>query len=99
MTHLLNEALDQLHRLPDADQDAIAALILEELQSEERWQSAFARSQDQLAALGQEARSTRRELPAGYRRAGDEHHGAEPEERHADRREEEEEQPAQDHPD
>ncbi len=51
MTHLLEEALAQVQTLPDAEQDAIAALILEELADERRWDDAFARSQEQLAQL------------------------------------------------
>ena len=38
------------------DQDAIAALILEELEDEQRWDAAFAASQDQLAKLAEKAR-------------------------------------------
>lgn len=55
MTQLLEQALDRVHRLPDVEQDAIAAVILEELEDETRWQLAFAQSQDQLALLAQEA--------------------------------------------
>lgn len=55
MTQLLERAFERLKQLPEAEQDAIAALVLEEIQSEERWQAAFANSQDQLAALGREA--------------------------------------------
>ncbi len=56
MTHLLQEALEQVQRLPDAEQDAIAALILEELADERRWDQAFARSQEQLARLADRVR-------------------------------------------
>lgn len=56
MTHLLQEALAQVQRLPDAEQDAIAALILEELADERRWDQAFARSQEQLAQLADRVR-------------------------------------------
>ncbi len=55
MTQLLEKVMDRVHRLPDAEQDAIAAVILEELEDEARWQQAFAQSQDQLAVLAQEA--------------------------------------------
>jgi len=55
VTQLLNEALRQVNKLPEGEQDAIAAVILEELESEERWQEAFARSERQLAELAREA--------------------------------------------
>jgi restriction endonuclease S subunit len=55
MTQLLERVLDRLHRLPDAEQDAIAAVILDELEDDARWQHAFEQSQDQLATLAQEA--------------------------------------------
>lgn len=61
MTHLLEQAIDQLSKLPDSDQDAIAALILDELADEQRWQESFACSQDQLALLAERARKDIRE--------------------------------------
>ena len=38
-----------------SEQDALAALVLEELASEERWSASFAESQDLLASLADEA--------------------------------------------
>ncbi len=55
MTKLLERAVEKVRKLPDLEQDAIAALILEELEDEARWEKAFARSQDALAKLAQEA--------------------------------------------
>lgn len=55
MTKSLEEAFSAIARLPEQDQDAIAALIMEELVSEERWSEAFAKSQDQLSQLADEA--------------------------------------------
>ena len=55
MTKLLEEALSALARLSEQDQDAIAGLIMEELVSEERWSEAFAKSQDQLSQLADDA--------------------------------------------
>lgn len=55
MTQLLERMLDRVHRLPEAEQDAIAAVILDELEDEARWQHAFERSQEQLTTLAQEA--------------------------------------------
>ncbi len=61
MTPLLEQAIARLNKLPDSDQDAIAALILDELADEQRWQETFARSQDQLALLAERARREIRE--------------------------------------
>jgi hypothetical protein len=62
MTQLLEQALAQLSKLSDSDQNAIAALILDELADEQRWQESFANSQDQLAVLAERARQ---EIQAG----------------------------------
>ena len=50
MTQLLERAFAAASHLPAPEQDAIA-----ELESERRWSEAFAASQDQLAALADEA--------------------------------------------
>jgi len=55
MTKLLEKALQEVSRLPDEQQDALAAMILEELADEKRWADSFARSGDTLARLAQEA--------------------------------------------
>jgi hypothetical protein len=62
MTQLLEQALAQLSKLSPAEQDAIAAIILAELEDEQRWSQAFARSQDALARL---ASRTREDIRAG----------------------------------
>ena len=41
--------------MPESEQEALAALVLEELASERRWSETFAGSQDKLAALANEA--------------------------------------------
>ena len=56
MTPLLEQALSEVGKLPVTEQDAIAALILEELADEQRWDEAFARSQEPLARLAAKAR-------------------------------------------
>ena len=56
MTDLLEQALTQVQALPDGQQDAIAALILDELADERRWDEAFARSRDQLSRLADRVR-------------------------------------------
>jgi hypothetical protein len=55
MTHLLEKALGEVAKLPASEQDAVAALVLEELASEKRWSESFAKSQDALARLAEEA--------------------------------------------
>ena len=55
MTQLLEKACSQLTQLPDSEQDAIAAMILDALADEEQWTAQFANSQDALAKLAMEA--------------------------------------------
>lgn len=55
MTDLLEQAFAQAAKLPPAEQDAIADWLLKELESEHRWNAAFAASQDALSKLGAEA--------------------------------------------
>ena len=55
MTQMLKRAFDEASRGSEALQDAIAALVLAELASEQRWDESFRRSQDELAALAEEA--------------------------------------------
>jgi hypothetical protein len=56
MTHLLQHAIAELQKLPDSEQDAMAAVILEEIADEEQWQSAFANSQDELSRVAEKVR-------------------------------------------
>lgn len=67
MTQLLEQALSEIQKLPQLEQDAIAALILDELADERRWQESFARSQDKLASLATKARE---DIRAGRVRSG-----------------------------
>lgn len=55
MTKLLEKAVNAVSNLPEKEQDAIAALIFEELADEERWAQSFASSQRQLSMLAKEA--------------------------------------------
>ena len=55
MTQLLEKALSEVAKLPPAEQDALAAILLNELASEKRWTESFAKSQDALAKLANEA--------------------------------------------
>ena len=62
MTPLLKKVLSEVYKLSPEEQDAIAAVILEELEDERQWQEAFAESQDKLAQL---ARKVRADIKAG----------------------------------
>jgi len=55
MTQLLERAISEVNKLPPSEQDAIAAILFEELASEHRWSDSFAKSQDVLAKLADEA--------------------------------------------
>jgi len=55
MTQLLERAFAEIGKLPDGEQDALAAIILVEIASEQRWSQSFAKSQDVLAKLAEEA--------------------------------------------
>ena len=55
MTELLEQALEKAKNLPDSEQDAIAAMILEELEDEAKWEKRFSVSKDSLAKLASEA--------------------------------------------
>jgi cytochrome c-type biogenesis protein CcmH/NrfF len=56
MTQLLQRALSEVQKLPDPQQDAIAAMILDELADEQHWEEQFAGSQSKLAQLANKAR-------------------------------------------
>ncbi|PSO50611.1 MAG: hypothetical protein BRC33_02645 [Cyanobacteria bacterium SW_9_44_58] len=55
MTELFEKAIERIKRLEASEQDAIAVKILEELEDEDKWNTAFAQSQDSLAKLAAEA--------------------------------------------
>jgi hypothetical protein len=57
MTQLLQQAIDAVQQLPAAQQNAIASLILDEIEDDRRWDELFARSQDKLAALADKVRA------------------------------------------
>jgi hypothetical protein len=55
MTKIFQEAFDQASKLPEAEQDALGRILLEELASERRWEDLFAGSQDLLEELANQA--------------------------------------------
>ena len=54
MTEKLEKAIAHVRQLSEDQQDFIAAIIFEELESEARWDTAFANSQDVLEKLAAE---------------------------------------------
>ena len=60
MTDLLAKALTEVKKLPPSEQDALAAILLQELATEQRWTESFAKSQDVLEKLAQEAQAEHR---------------------------------------
>lgn len=55
MTRVLEAALAEVAKLPPDEQDALAAILLDEIKSEQRWSESFSRSQDILKALAEDA--------------------------------------------
>ena len=60
MTERLEQAIAQLQTLSSDQQDAIATLILAELEEEKRWNDSFTRSPNLLAKLAAEAMAEHR---------------------------------------
>lgn len=54
MTPMLEQAIVAAKELPEADQDALAASILEWIEDERRWADSFARMHEALAELARE---------------------------------------------
>jgi hypothetical protein len=55
MTELLERALARLQSLSESEQNAIASIILDELEDERRWDESFSRSPGILAKLAASA--------------------------------------------
>jgi hypothetical protein len=55
MTRSLERVFAEVSKLPPEDQDAVAAWLEDELESERRWDLSFQRSADALARLAREA--------------------------------------------
>ena len=62
MTQLLDEAFRRVSALDDAEQDAIAALVLDELEDERAWDESI---QAGLGSLGELAARARRQHVRG----------------------------------
>ena len=57
MNQLLREAFEKAAKLPEGEQDRIALLLLEEMESDRRWEELFAtpESEDFLERMADEA--------------------------------------------
>ncbi len=55
MTDLLEKAFSEASKLSSQEQDQLAEWILQELASEQQWESKFSKSGDTLARLANEA--------------------------------------------
>jgi hypothetical protein len=57
MNALLEKAIAAAAQLPEAEQESLASLILDEIEAERGWDERFANSQDQLGELVRRARA------------------------------------------
>lgn len=55
MTQALTSAVAAATKLPPEEQDVLAAILLQEIASEQRWSSSFAKSEAVLEGLAAEA--------------------------------------------
>ena len=55
MTELLRKAFEEASKLPPQEQDALASVLLEEIEGEEQWDATLAGTQDELAGLADAA--------------------------------------------
>lgn len=55
MTKLLEKAFKEASKLPSIEQNTVAKWLLEELESEKKWDKTFSESEDVLAKLAGEA--------------------------------------------
>ncbi len=55
MTQLLEKAFKKVSELPEIEQNVIAKWLIDELESEKKWEKLFAESEDLLEKLADEA--------------------------------------------
>ncbi|HEY0141389.1 MAG TPA: hypothetical protein VGF48_10870 [Thermoanaerobaculia bacterium] len=55
MVTLMERVVAEVSKLPEVEQESVAAWILAELESERRWDDLFAQSPDLLSAMAAEA--------------------------------------------
>ena len=61
MTKLLEKAFKKAAKLPEVEQNALAKWMIEELESEVKWEKVFAGSEDVLDKLADEALASHRQ--------------------------------------
>ena len=55
MTKLLEDAIAKVRQMPADEQDAIARIVLDEIESERRWEALFAKSPEKLRGVADRA--------------------------------------------
>ena len=55
MTKLLNNAFEKISKLPEIEQNIFARFIINEIESEEKWEKKFSNSEDLLSNLANTA--------------------------------------------
>ncbi|MEK6375895.1 MAG: hypothetical protein AABO58_24730 [Acidobacteriota bacterium] len=55
MSKLLEQAIEEAHKLPESDQEAIGAWLLAEIESERRWDEVFSKPSPAIERMAQEA--------------------------------------------
>jgi len=55
VTELLKQAFDELAKLPDFEQDALAEMLLSAVSADKHWDAVLAHTQDKLARLADRA--------------------------------------------
>ena len=56
MNKMLEHAIAAIERLPDNEQEALACLILEEIEAERGWDDRFAKSESKLTDMARTAK-------------------------------------------
>jgi hypothetical protein len=60
MTELLRKAFEEASKLPPGEQDALASVLLDEIQGEHRWDRTLEETHDELTGLADAALSEHR---------------------------------------
>ena len=55
MTKLLNSAFEEISKLPEIEQNIFARFIINEIESEKKWEKKFSNSEDLLSSLANTA--------------------------------------------
>ncbi len=55
MTRLLEQAVAKARELPESEQDAIAQILLDEIESERKWDELYSKSPEKLQKLADKA--------------------------------------------